>query len=153
MTPPIINLYIIFFGIGALITAKWGISLNAIVVSVVVFSLYAGSSNAAIIIKALDSLKIKAGDSESKPDLATAISISFTGLVANTVNIVKAIGIASVIAVPEVISTSNRILSENGNSLEMMNFMLVFYFGLVGIFLLILKGLNNKVKKWAAVKS
>lgn len=154
MTPPILNLYIIFFGIGGLVAAKWGVNFNAVLVSIVVFSLYAGASNATILIKALETvMKNRSESSDKKGLMPQAIHVCFTGLIANLVNIVKAIGIASVIAVPELVSTSNRILSENGNTLEMMNFLVIFYFLLVGIVLFLLNRLNTKVTKWAAAKS
>ncbi len=152
MTPPILSLYIIFFGIGSLVAAKWGISFNAIVVAAIVFILYAGASNTNILIKAMQTL-YKQSKGHTSNIMLQAINVSFTGLVANMVNIVKAIGIASVIAVPELISTSNRILSENGNALEMMNFVMLFYFCLIGIFLYFLNSFNTKVKKWALAKS
>ncbi len=153
MTPPILNLYIVFFGIGSLVAANWGFTFNAMIVACVVFSLYAGASNATILTKAIEILLKQRHDSHVMQVLPEAIQLGFTGLVANSVNIVKAVGIASVIAVPELISAANTILTENGNTLEMMNFLLVFYFILVALFLLLLNSLKTLVAKWAAAKS
>ncbi len=153
MTPPILNLYIVFFGIGTLVAAKWGYTFNAVIVAAIVFSQYAGASNSTIVIKAIANLRKNQPEAGLGIILPQAINAAFTGLVANSVNIVKAIGIASVIAVPELVSTSNRILSENGNTMEMMNFLMVFYFFLVAIFLYLLNRLNAKVTKWVAAKS
>ena len=51
----------------------------------------------------------------------------------NSVNVVKATGLASTIAVPELIHASTSIVADKGNAVTMMNVMLVCYFTLIVI--------------------
>ncbi|QEP45011.1 hypothetical protein D5085_01740 [Ectothiorhodospiraceae bacterium BW-2] len=149
-TPPILQLYIIFFGLGTVAANEWNITFNAIAVAGVVFSLYAGASNAVALLHAMENIGARYPYDPPYAHLAEVIESAFSALVANSVNIVKAIGIASVIAVPELISATNAILSEHGNSTEMMNFLMLFYFLLVAVAIVLLNSLRRVVNRWAS---
>ena len=147
MTPPLLNLYIIFFGLGGLASLHYGIQFNAIVVATVVFSLYAGASNGALLCQALHAAKKYHPEDSSRQLFASAFQHAYEGINANAVNIVKAVGLASMIAVPELISSSNQIIAEYGSKLEMMTFLLVFYFIIVYAFIFLLNNLQRWVGK------
>jgi polar amino acid transport system substrate-binding protein len=144
MTPPLLNLYIIFFGLGGLASLHYGIQFNAIVVATVVFSLYAGASNSALLCQALHAAKTHHPNANARQLFPSAFQHAYEGINANAVNIVKAVGLASMIAVPELISSSNRIIAEYGSKLEMMTFLLVFYFIIVYAFIFLL----NRLQRW-----
>ncbi|MGS2717312.1 ABC transporter permease subunit [Eionea flava] len=145
MTPPLLNLYIIFFGLGGLFALHYGIRFDAIIVALIVFSLYAGASNASLISQALNAEKHLFPNTTIRQRLPAAFQHAYEGINANAVNIVKAVGIASVIAVPEIISASNKIIAEYGSKLEMMTFLLVFYFMIVYLFIFLLQRLKRAV--------
>ena len=147
MTPPLLNLYIIFFGLGGLASLHYGIQFNAIVVATVVFSLYAGASNGALLCQALHAAKKYHPEDNSRQLFASAFQHAYEGINANAVNIVKAVGLASMIAVPELISSSNQIIAEYGSKLEMMTFLLVFYFIIVYVFIFLLNSLQRWIGK------
>ena len=144
MTPPLLNLYIVFFGLGGLAGLHYGIQFNAVVVAIVVFSSYAGASNAALLCQALHEAKAHHPAYTLRALFASAFQHAYEGINANSVNIVKAVGLASVIAVPELISASNSIIADYGNTAEMMTFLLVFYFFIVYCFIFLL----NKLQQW-----
>jgi len=144
MTPPLLNLYIVFFGLGGLASLHYGIQFNAIVVATVVFSLYAGASNSALLCQALHAAKKYHPDDSARQLFPSAFQHAYEGINANAVNIVKAVGLASMIAVPELISSSNKIIAEYGSKLEMMTFLLVFYFIIVYAFIFLL----NRLQRW-----
>lgn len=149
MTPPLLNLYIIFFGVGGLFAFHYGIQFNAIVVAIAVFSLYAGASNAVLLQQALIASKKHHPNDSLRQLFYSAFKHAYEGINANSINIVKAVGIASMIAVPELISSSNRIIAEYGSKLEMMTFLLVFYFIIVYCFIFLL----NCLQRWVGAKS
>lgn len=149
MTPPLLNLYIIFFGLGGLAGLHFGLQFNAIVVAIVVFSSYAGASNAALLCQALHAAKAHHPDYTFRALFASAFQHAYEGVNANSINIVKAVGLASMIAVPELISASNSIIADYGNKSEMMTFLLIFYFLIVYCFIFLL----SKLQQWVSHKN
>ncbi|ODS22415.1 hypothetical protein AB835_14305 [Candidatus Endobugula sertula] len=143
MTPPLLNLYIVFFGLGSLTALHYGIQFNAFIVAIIVFSLYAGSSNAVLLYQALRAASQHAPGAPLNTLFSSAFQHAYEGINANSVNIIKAVGLASMIAVPELISSSNSIIAEYGNKSEMMTFLLFFYFFVVYIFIFLLNYLQR----------
>lgn len=145
MTPPILQLYIFFFGLGSTVLAFDGASLSAFGVAALILSLYAGATNAVILIHA--SQQVRAADPSLRllRVLPLAAARGFDGLVAASVNIVKAAGMASAIAVAELISTINLIVSEGADPATLMNGLLVFYFLLVLLIVTLFKRLQRVV--------
>ncbi len=149
MTPPILSLYLIFFGIGSWAALQLGVTFNALIIACIVFSLYAGASNAVIFSVALQTVTQTQPDASLRQLLPETLDRAWSGLMANSVNIVKAVGIASTIAVPEIISAANSIISEHGTTSVIMNFLVLFYFGLITLMLWLLKHTKGWVRRWA----
>lgn len=147
-TPPILQLYILFFGLGGILASGYGLTLSGFAVAVFVLSLYAGASNAVILSAAMDHLDEEGFGGHLRRVLPAAIERGYEGLVANSVNIVKAAGLASTIAVPEIISSTNSIITDRGNPTAMMNILLIFYFVFVLAVLGLLKHSKGLVKRW-----
>lgn len=145
MTPPLLNLYIVFFGLGGLFALHYGVQFDALIVALIIFSLYAGASNAVLIHQALHAERRLSPEKTTRQHLPTAFQHAYEGINANAVNIVKAVGIASAIAVPEIISASNKIIAEFGSKLEMMTFLLLFYFMIVYCFIFLLARLKKVI--------
>ena len=49
MTPPILQLYIVFFGLGGLLASRLGVTPGSFLVAALVLSLYAGATNAVLL--------------------------------------------------------------------------------------------------------
>lgn len=131
-TPPLLQMYVVFFGIGGLAVARWGWTFDGFAVASACLSLYAGSACVFAWTEAAATLR------ESDPGyrlgprtLGRALPLAYGALVAALVNIVKATGMASAIAVPEMISASTAIVAEQGNPEVMMNVLMIAYFLLV----------------------
>ena len=144
MTPPILQLYIVFFGLGGLLAARFGFTLSGFLVASLVFSVYAGSSNAAVLSPMLARQMRQDPEAPLLRQVARSIEQGFEGLVSIMVNIVKAAGMASTIAVPEVISATHRLIGEGGDAASLMTLLLVFYF----CFVLVVMALLNLLKRW-----
>jgi polar amino acid transport system substrate-binding protein len=127
MTPPILQLYVVFFGLGGLLASGYDIRPGSFLVAALVFSLYAGASNTVLLGAALGRLRREIPAGPVHRLLPAALDRSYEGLVATSVNIVKAAGLASTIALAETVSAVNTIVAEGGDAATMMNLLLVFY--------------------------
>ena len=131
MTPPLLQLYIVFFGLGGVLLSL-GFTLDAFLVAAVVLSLYAASSNAIAFSLAADVAASGGHRLRFTPrDLHRAFSLCYAAIMGNSANIVKATGMASTLALPELVHASTSIVAEKGNADVMMNLLLICYFVLV----------------------
>ncbi len=131
MTPPLLQLYVFFFGIGGILFA-YGFTLDAFSLAAAVLSLYAAASNAVSFSLAAD---VAAGAGGrlgfSLREFRRALELCHAAVAGNSVNIVKATGMASTLALPELVHASTAIIAEKGNDAVMMNLLLLCYFLLV----------------------
>jgi polar amino acid transport system permease protein len=144
-TPPLVQLYFFYFGLGSLITAAVGHPLVTNVTwAIVSLSFFAGAFNVEIFrsgIEAVPRTTIEAAESLGFSRLQTylrivfplAFRISLPALNNNLVNLVKTTTLAYAIAVPEMLYVSSQIWSDELNVPVMMNVLLICYFLLVGI--------------------
>ncbi len=137
MTPPILQLYVVFFGLGGLLAGRAGFAPGSFLVAAVVLSLYAGATNAVLLRGAVGQLARERPGVRPAALMPAAVERCYEGLASTSVNIVKAAGLASTIALPEAISAVNTIIAEGAGAATMMNLLLVFYF----VFVLAVLGL------------
>lgn len=128
MTPPILQLYIVFFGLGSILANSYAITPGAFLVAGLVFSFYAGATNAVLISAALEVGHAQRPGARLPELLPAALLRAYDGLVATCVNIVKAAGMASAIALTEIIATVNILIAQGASATTLMNLLLVFYF-------------------------
>ena len=131
MTPPLLQLYVVFFGFGGVVLA-FGFSLDAFTVASVVLSLYAAASNAVSFALAADVAAGTGGPLRFRiREFRRALHLCHAAVLGNSVNVVKATGMASTLALPELVHASTTIVAEKGNDAVMMNVLLICYFVLV----------------------
>ena len=131
MTPPLLQLYIVFFGLGGVLLSL-GFTLDAFLVAAVVLSLYAASSNAIAFSLAADVAATGGHRLKFTPGgIQRGFSLCYAAIMGNSANIVKATGMASTLALPELVHASTSIVAEKGNADVMMNLLLICYFVLV----------------------
>lgn len=132
MTPPLLLIYIVFFGMGHFIVTRFGWPLDGFFVATACLSLYAGCSTVFALLDASAVLRTcHPGFKLRWCTLLPALRLAYTPIVAILVNVVKATGMASAIAVPELIAVSTALIAENGNPGVMMNVLMLTYFLLV----------------------
>jgi polar amino acid transport system permease protein len=144
-TPPLVQLYFFYFGLGSLLkTADGGPLVTNVGWAIVSLSFFAGAFNVEIFrsgIEAVPRTTLEAAESLGFSRLQTyvrivfplAFRISLPALNNNLVNLVKTTTLAYAIAVPEMLYVSSQIWSDELNVPVMMNVLLVAYFLLVGI--------------------
>ena len=147
-TPPLVQLYFFYFGIGGLLATSDASGTVVPLVSnvawaIISLSFFAGAFNVEIFragIEAVPRTTLEAAESLGFSRLRTylyivlplAFRISLPALNNNLVNLVKTTTLAYAIAVPEMLYASSQIWSDELNVPEMMNVLLVCYFTLVG---------------------
>ena len=127
MTPPLLLIYVVFFGVGYHLAVRTGLTLNALVVAAVCLSAYAGATNLSAFLEAWDVLARR----DSSPSARAVFALAYAPVMGSCVNIAKATGMASAIAVPELVYASASIVAQEGNPDVMMNLLLVVYFLLI----------------------
>jgi polar amino acid transport system substrate-binding protein len=127
MTPPLLLMYVLFFGVGYYVAIHTGWTLNAFLVAVVCLSAYAGASNLTAFLEAWRVLRRR----DSRPEAAAIFALAYPPVMGACVNIAKATGMASAIAVPDLVYASAGIVADEGNPGVMMNLLLMLYFALV----------------------
>jgi polar amino acid transport system permease protein len=161
-TPPLIQLYFFYFGLGSYITIELASGRTVPLVSnfvwaVLCLSINAGAFNVEIFrsgIEAVPSTTIEAAEALGYSRLKAyihivlplAFRISLPALNNNLVNLIKTTTLAYAIAVPEMLYVSNQIWSDSLNVPEMMNVLLIVYVGLVGLFVLGMTRLERALK-------
>jgi len=147
-TPPLVQLYFFYFGIGSLLKGVTASGTGTPLISnvawaIISLSFFAGAFNVEIFrsgVEAVPKTTVEAAESLGFSRWRTyllivlplAFRISLPALNNNLVNLVKTTTLAYAIAVPELLYVSSQIWSDELNVPVMMNVLLVCYFVLVG---------------------
>lgn len=149
-TPPLVQLYFFYFGLGTLLPASVDGSgarqplLGSLQWAIISLSLFAGAFNVEIFrsgIEAVPRTTIEAAEALGYSRLGAyayvvlplALRVCLPALNNNLVNLLKTTTLAYAIAVPETLYVVKQIWSEQQNVSEMMVLLLLTYFVLVGV--------------------
>jgi polar amino acid transport system permease protein len=149
-TPPLVQLYFFYFAIGSMlprVETDWGGSaplLSGFAWAIISLSFFAGAFNVEIFrsgvesvpkstVEAAEALGFSRMQIYMDITLPLAFRVVLPALNNNLVNLVKTTTLAYAIAVPEMLYEASQIWSDNVNVPEMMIFLLIAYFVLVGI--------------------
>ena len=145
MTPPLLQIYLVLFGIGSVLAAE-GIRLPPALVVIACLSFYAG---AGVMVALQEAAKLYR---QSSPryrltwrSLSPLIRYSSGSVVAALVNISKATMMASAVAVPELLSAATAIMSERGNVGVVMNAVLLTFLALILVVVRLLAWIELKL--------
>lgn len=145
MTPPLLIMYILVFGVGSRLMAQYGVSLSALVVVVGCLSYYTGSSIMnALLYTAEARRELDAGYRLQWQNLQDVARSSSGHITASLINVSKATMMASAVAVPELLSAVTSIMADNGNVAVMMNALLLSFLFLVFASVRLLKALEHR---------
>lgn len=149
-TPPLVQIFFFYFGLGALLPSSYneiGLReplLTNVQWAIISLSLFAGAFNVEIFrsgIEAVPRTTIEAAEALGYTRLGTyvhvvmplALRVCLPSLNNNLVNLLKTTNLAYAIAVPEMLYAAKQIWSESQNVPEMMTVLLVAYVALVGV--------------------
>ncbi len=154
MTPPLLQMYLLFFGVAAIAWSVYGISIGAWWVAVACLSYYTGASVMSALLDAAALRREKhAGFRLQVATLPHVYGHAAGSITASLVNVSKATMMASVIAVPELLSVSTSILVDHGNVKEIMNMLLVVFLLLIAITVRLLGRLETRLRSLAGERS
>ncbi len=146
MTPPLLAMYVLLFGLGSMLIAAYGISVSPFAVVVWCLCYYTGSSIMTALLFAADVKR------QSNPvfqlrwgNMRELIAMSSGHVTAALVNVSKATMMASAVAVPELLSVATTIMTDNGNVGVMMNVLLLTFMLLIFATVRVLKVLERKL--------
>lgn len=147
MTPPLLQMYLVFFGLGALAWQTWGLSLPAWAVAVWCLSYYTGASVMAALLDACEHERAdEPGFRLRWATLGRAYAMAAGSITSSLVNVAKATMMASVIAVPELLSAATAIAVDNGNIAEVMNALLLTFAALIALTVRALNWLQQRLQ-------
>lgn len=162
-TPPLVQIYFFYFAVSAFlpkVSNDWGgmePMVGAFAWAVLSLSLFAGAFNIEIFrsgMEAVPQSTIEAAETLGFTRLQVFLHVSFPlafrtslpALTNNLVNLVKSTTLAYAIAVPEMLYRAGEVWAENINVLEMMCFLLLAYYVLVGILVRLMRGVERALK-------
>ena len=148
MTPPLLQMYLVLFGLGSVAWTTLGIGLSPSVVAVVCLGYYAGASIQGAILECCRHVREK--NAEFRLHWSTfhqVVSLASPPVTATLVNIAKATMMASAISVPELLSASTSIMNDTGNVSVMMNALLLVFVVLIAITVRLLGRLEQWLQK------
>ena len=147
MTPPLLQMYMMFFGVSSALDAEFSITTPAFVVALLSLSIYHGSMIMNTLVEAAQYARSQCPDYRlTLKTLNDIVEHCSVGVRTALLNLSKAVTIASAIAVPEVLSATMSIIGDQGNRLVMMNLLLVIYFLLTTFWLFLLERLESRLK-------
>ena len=148
MTPPLLQMYLVLFGLGSLAWTTLGISLAPSAVAVVCLGYYAGASIQGAILECCRHVREqKAGFQLRWSNFHQVVSLASPPVTASLVNIAKATMMASAISVPELLSASTSIMTDTGNVAVMMNALLLVFVVLISLTVRLLARLERWLQK------
>ena len=146
MTPPLLVMYLLLFGVGSMLMASHGISVPPFAVVVLCLSYYTGSSVMTALLFAADvQRQTQASFRLRWHNARELIALSSGRVTAALINVSKATMMASAVAVPELLSVVTTIMTDNGNVTVMMNVLLVTFLLLVFTAVRLLGALERKL--------
>jgi polar amino acid transport system substrate-binding protein len=154
MTPPLLQIYLLLFGVGSLLKELFELQLSTWLVVVFCLSLYTASSVMRAILESCIHLRRSTPIFHLRMNSHISIAKAYEGaagsISASLVNVAKASMIASAVAVPELLSASTSIMLDSGNVSEMMNALLLSFVLLIAVTNRLIKALENKLREKAA---
>ncbi|HDZ73321.1 MAG TPA: amino acid ABC transporter permease [Aurantimonas coralicida] len=162
-TPPLVQMFFFYFGIGSLLPASYndiGLIepwLTSFQWAVLALSLFAGAFNIEIFrsgIEAVPKTTVEAAGALGYTSLGQyryvvlplALRICLPALTNNLVNLLKTTTLAYTIAVPETLYTVKQIWTAAQNVPEMMSLLLIVYIVLVGILVWIMHAWQRAIE-------
>lgn len=150
MTPPLLAIYLVLFGLGTGVLGQWGIVLAPWAVVVACLSVYTGSSvMAAFVDAAAARRQADPGFRLTRRSFAQVLPLASPAATASLINVSKATMMASAVAVPEVMSVATSIMADSGNVGVMMNVLLLTFFVLVFAVTRVLHGVDRRIRTGA----
>lgn len=132
MTPPLLQMYLIFFGVGGMLFANMRVSLYPMAVAIGCMSCYTGAAIMNSLVEAAHHKRLSDPDFCLRSGTLIQVAALAKGpIMGSLINVMKQTVMASAIGVPELLLMSLAIMADQGNVNVMMNTLLLTYLGLI----------------------
>ena len=146
MTPPLLWMYVVLFGIGAVVSESFGVSLSAFAVALGCLSVYTGAGVMTALLDAANVHRTQHPQFRLRFSNTASIARLASGSVtASLINVSKATMMASAVAVPELMSATTAIINERGNVGVMMNALLLTFLIIIFVVVRLMRALERKI--------
>jgi polar amino acid transport system substrate-binding protein len=146
MTPPLLQMYVIFFGVCGLLWNHFGLGVSAFWVAVACLSSYTAASVMSTLLESAQHMRLAQPKFKlTLKQMAYVVEYSASPIKAALINVVKQSVMASALAVPELLSATTSIMSDQGNVTVMMNVFLLSFVLLITLWMRLLNWLERKV--------
>jgi len=150
MTPPLLHMYLLMYGVGALLWHSGGIGLSPLWVAVACLSYYTGASVQRSFLQSCEHQRHQQLSYRLHlRTLRVVLPLASPPVTAALVNVCKATMMASVLAVPELLSAATSIMADNGNVGVMMNALLCVFVALIALTIRLLDRLERSLHRFA----
>ena len=132
MSPPLLQMYLLYFGLGAWLWSQYGLRLSAMLVAITCMSVYTGAAIMATLLDAAEHLREEGRAFRLRlGNVGHVVEITAGPVKLALTNVLKQSVMASAIAVPEILSAATSIMSDQGNVNVMMNVFLFTFILLI----------------------
>jgi polar amino acid transport system substrate-binding protein len=147
MTPPLLWMYLLFFGVGAWLWTAAGVRLSPFWVALWCMSFYTAASVMNTVLEsAMHIRNDRPGFQLSYANFRSVVEFSAGPVKAALINVVKQSVMASAIAVPELISATTAIMSDQGNVGVMMNAFLISFLLLISLWMRLIDWVESRLR-------
>ena len=148
MTPPLLQMYLLFFGVGGMLFAHLGISLYPMMVAVLCMGAYTAAAIMNSLVEAARHQRVKDPSFQLSRNTLVPTAILARGpIMGSLINVMKQTVMASAIGVPELLLVSLAIMADQGNVNVMMNVLLLAYLGLIASAAAVLAWLQVRITR------
>jgi polar amino acid transport system substrate-binding protein len=146
MTPPLLQMYLLYFGLTSYIAATSGVMIPPIVIAIFCLSFYHGAMISQTFVQSITAMRAEHPEiSLTLAKIPLILGQAGVGIKGALVNLVKASMIASAIAVPEILSSTVSIVEDQGNVHVMMILLLVFFYVMANSWLYLIELIERRV--------
>jgi polar amino acid transport system substrate-binding protein len=149
MTPPLLQMYLIYFAVCGYLASTINISIPAFMVAVACLTVYHASIVSFSLEQTLSAIEQPHQKHRvSLRTLAFLLSASSVSIRGTLTNLAKATTIASAIAIPELLSVTLSIINDQGNTFVMMNMLLLAFFVSTTLWSALIKSAENRLHQF-----
>ena len=142
MSPPLLTMYLLLFGVSAVL----GFALGAIPVAIGCLSVYTGAGVMTALVEAAAIHRLQhPGFRLRLTNVQVVASLASGSVTAALINVSKATMMASAVAVPELLSAATSIVSERGNAGVVMNALLLTFLLLIFCVVRLLRWVERRI--------
>lgn len=154
MTPPLLQMYLLFFGLGAVLWETTGTVISAVLVAVACLCFNSGTTVMRVLLDTTSLLRSKNPDHRlSLATLPGTLELCSPSIKAVLVNVTKQTMLASAIAVPEILSVTAAIMADQGNIAVMMNTLLLSFLLLTSLVIRALDHLERRLHEYCGKRA